>query len=196
MSDAVLVRGSEAVWGKIAGRLVGLLLVCAGALFYFVLELSVLAMVSAAIGGALWLATDFYSIRNNRRKRWIIDTGDGFVVTDPSGERSYRDDQIASIALSVTENFSGGVRKSTRRRVLLWMEGEPHAIELDRVVRVGAADPIAPVVGRWLDNLKTRARTAMAQGGSLEGDGWSLRSSGLSIASKSGPVDVPPEARR
>ncbi len=191
MSDAILVRGFDSARGKIACRAAAVLLVGAGAVFYFGMELPPLAIIAVAAGGVLWVATDFYSLRSNRRKRWITDTGDGFIVADGAGQRPYRDDQLASIAISDTEKYSGGVRKSTRRRVLLWMEGESGLIELDFVVRAGTSDPIAPLVDRWLDNLKTRARTAMAQGGALHGDGWSLRSSGLSITSETTTAEVP-----
>jgi hypothetical protein len=155
------------------------------------MELTALGIVAAAIGGALWVATDWYAIRNNRRKRWITDAGNGFVVTDRAGERPYRDDQLVAISIASKENYSGGVLKSVRLRVLLWLAGEPNPTELDTVTRVGASDPLAPLLDRWLEGLKTRTQAAMAQGGALDGDRWSLRSDRLSLTTGPAPVEVP-----
>jgi hypothetical protein len=183
MSEEILVRGSESVWGRILGRGAAALLVVAGATLYFGFNLSLVGAIVAAAGVALWLATDICGLRNNRRKRWVTDTGDGFTVADRAGQRDYRDEQVAGITLANTEKYSSGILKSVRHRVQLWIDEETAPTELDYVVRVGDSDPLAPLVNRWLESIKSRASAAMAQGGELVGDGWSLRSNVLAVTS-------------
>jgi hypothetical protein len=183
MNDPILVRGTMRTWDCTLLLVLGLLLLLGAALAVAFSEgvvagLLVAAACVSALAGAL------IRYRRARRRRWVQDQGDGFLVSDSAGERRFRDDDILSMALLYKQNYHQGLPTSVTRRFLVWVAGSgpmPERIEMVNTPKPGAADPLNRLIHRIGDLLCQRAEDELANGQPVLGEGWTLHGDELTV---------------
>jgi hypothetical protein len=185
MAQRVLVRGSDGTWWMIVLRVVALLLILAG------LGLALHSLGWLAVLGAIVLAVnESLAYRLRAQRRWIEDTGDGFVVVDNLGERRIRDEQVDSITRHTTNNYSEGLLKSVTRDATLWAEGSDAPITMKNTINVGSTDPLGDLLDRVQEKLRLRAEEALERGGVVSGGFWSMVADQLAVHVGGVPRDV------
>ncbi len=182
MNEQVLVRPGISPW-YILVRLIGPIVLIIGLVCY--LNKLPPAVPLAVAGGIMILVFELIAVLVNRRRRWVQDSGNGFVVTDSEGIRQFNDDQIESIALYSDKIYSGGEMKALRRFFLVWVAGDANPIIMENKIPVGGQDPLDAMINRILDSHVARAEAAINRGLSVAGDGWSLDTANLTLGHSS-----------
>src|SRR5215472_8012611 len=99
MNQPILIRSSLRTWDLALLSALGFALLVAAALIAGT-GLHLLASIVATLGIACILGSVIGRRRRIRLRRWIQDTGTGFLITDSAGERSIEDSQVLSMAFS------------------------------------------------------------------------------------------------
>jgi hypothetical protein len=103
MTGPVLVRSNMRTWDcTVFLTLGGIVLLAAGIVAVF--GLLVLAGILAAVAFALALTGVLVRRHRVRLRRWVQDQGDGFLLIDQEGERSFTDERVLSMAFLLKQN--------------------------------------------------------------------------------------------
>lgn len=185
-ADRVLVRGTER---RVDARLLAwsALPLSAGAGILTLTGYRTTGAVVAAVAVLCGLAGIALMARRDRRRLWLRDTGNAFVLTDREGERTVKDDDVLSISLIRADNYFQGELKSVTRRLVLWLpsdEPKPERIELTTKIPVGQPDPLAGLIDRLADRLLAQARQDLDAGREVLGEVWSIGAGELGIRQK------------
>lgn len=187
VSQRILVRGFESAWWLTALRVLGVITLLTALVMYVN---GVPAAVAVTIGGAILLGiSESIALTNARKRRWVEDLGDGFLVIDRAGEREFRDEQVTAVCLYSQDNYSEGQLKSVTRHFKVWVDTELSPIEMENKILVDDPDPLAELITRVTDKLRQFGEETLSRGMSLEGDGWSLSSHSLSVHKSAMPED-------
>lgn len=178
MSQRILVQPGTTGWIWV-GRLAGPALLVAGvALFASGAPLG----VGLIAGGVMLIAVvEGYAFIKNRGRRWVEDTGEGFVVTDAAGVRPFRDEDVQALSFYTKKNYVSGTHKTTDRIFLVWAGMDPRPIEMRNRISVGQSDPLTGLIDRIVDNHQQRAEEEIDRGAAVHGEGWSLDRSHLKL---------------
>lgn len=171
MSQRYLVRGETSAW-FLVGRILGPLAMVGGAATWLFEP-----FVGAFIFGLGLLLTVIFEISAfvvRRRRCWIEVQDAGFTVIDRRGERSYRDDEVHSIAYSSKNNFSNGEPSGYTRTCILWLLKEPQPLRMENRFKQNQADPLAGFIDRLIELLHDGFNAALEAGHAISGDGWRL----------------------
>lgn len=196
MNAPLLVRGSLRRWD------ITLLVVAGGALLVLAYWLQDVhqaegAVIVGAVGGLVILAAVALAFRRARHWQTVEIEPEGFLLRDPQGERSFRDEQITSAAVKVTPNYMNGNLKSHTRWLHLWI-ASPGVVEEKLVMRnkmaVHEQDPLGAFVSRVCDRLVAEARHSLTVGGKLQAPAWTLTRDVLEIAAEPEPLSTRLEA--
>ncbi len=177
----VLVRGSEGGTWKIVFRVLGLGLVAFAAVLWLQLRDGGWAVVAAGAGLAVLGVNDAVAIVRLRARRWVEDTGSGLRVIEPGADYAVADDQVTDLKLVHVRRHSAGELKRVDRRLTLWVEGRPGPITMQNRIPAGGADPLAGLIDRLIENLKTRTAEKLLGGQPLESEDWRLERHQLSV---------------
>jgi hypothetical protein len=190
MNDAVLVRSSMRSW-DFSLLLVVAVVLLVGAGVTIAVGNGLLAIALAALAGACGLVGVVGRQRRVRRRLWVRDTGDGFVISDHEGDRQIDDDQVLSMAIDFKENYFRGVLKSRTRRFMVWLptEGErPERLEMTNKIPPSSADPLAGLIGRLGTRLLKQAEGDMQAGRPVLGECWTLEGGQLKVRQADGTI--------
>jgi len=171
MSQRYLVRGETSGW-FLFGRVLGPLAMIGGGIVW-AFEPTV-GIVIFGVGVLLTLIFEISALVLRARRRWIEVRDDGFTVIDSRGERSYRDDEVHSIAYSVKNNYSNGTLSGYTRTCILWLLNEPQPLDMENRFKQNQPDPLASFVDRLIDLLYDGFNAALEAGHAISGDGWRL----------------------
>lgn len=189
VADSILVRGRASSIAAHVGRGLALLMALAsGGLILGGLGSWSMVGLAAALG--VYLVSEVLARRSAARRLWVTDVGDGFILRDGWGEQRCDDSEVREISLDVREKYRNGLLKSSQRRTVLWIDGQPRPVEMISICLAGRDDPLAPLVQRIVNGLCDRYRLQIEQGGLLVGDGWSLDRQSLRIDARPLPVTV------
>jgi hypothetical protein len=174
MSRPIQIGRRFTEWWFLAPLVVAVGLVAAGTMLLIVAHPGWRATLVAA--GLAAFLTIVSAIRIARSRFQIEVTPGGFVVRNRQNETEYVDDQVICASLTCQPVYFNGVLNATMRTFDVWVENESDARQVKMVNRlpVGAADPLAPFIGRILDHLYERANAALAASQTFEGEGWTL----------------------
>ncbi len=125
-----------------------------------------------------------------RKRRWLTDTGEGIVIKDRNGERSYDDEDVFAVELEIKKVYSQGVYKGIQRNFRMKIQGEAQPFEVDNMIPEAQADPFAGLIDRLIAAYRSGADEALREGAVVEGKNWSLNNTSLT-AKSSAPVSVP-----
>ncbi len=123
-----------------------------------------------------------------RQWRTLVILPEGFIIEDGRGRRTYRDDQVVSLALFSQTNFAQGLPDSLTQQLRLWLdEGGRYAqVDLELTHPVAVANPFAELEQRLADRLTAKARAVLEAGREVVGEGWKLGPAGLQVQTPSG----------
>jgi hypothetical protein len=139
------------------------------------------SLVVAGVGLLLTVFMEGAALVNRQRRQWIEVLDDGFKVIDSRGERTYRDDQVHSLAYALQDRYSNGELKGFIRRCKLWALGEAEPIGMENRFASGQADPLLPLLTRLMHMLEEGFGSALEHGHALQGDGWKLTQNELTF---------------
>lgn len=179
--DRVLVRGSEGGPWKIGLRVLGVGLLASAAFLWLQLGAGDWAAVVAVSALAVLGVNEVVAIARLRARRWVEDTGSGFRVIEPAAEYPVADQEVTDLKLVHRRRHASGVLTRIDRRLTLWVEGRPEPITMDNRVRAGESDPLADLIDRLIESLKTRTAEKLVEGQPLEGEGWRLERHQLTV---------------
>jgi hypothetical protein len=191
MGQKILVRGSESTGWTTFFRVVGFGLVVAGVAVYVTVQQPAIAVMLAIAGAAVLVCNEFVARDNARQRRWISDTGSGFTITDIGGERTFEDADVTDLTLYPEQRFAAGQLKSTCWQFTVGVGGEREPIEMEYRLRPGQADPLDAMINRIGENLRQRFLGALLEGATIEGGGWNLDKSQLTITRTPEPLTIP-----
>src|SRR5436190_24218398 len=120
MKQPVLVRSSMATWPFVLLTVIAFV-VLALAAWAGVAQETFWATVLAVAGLIMLLLSPILAWRQKRLRMWVVDHSDGFKVIDFIGERDFRDEQVLSSAMTLKNNDSHAVYKSTTRLFRNWL---------------------------------------------------------------------------
>jgi membrane protein implicated in regulation of membrane protease activity len=178
----ILVRGHVGKRLKI-GRVVLWLCVVAAAVVILFHKMG--GLIALVIALALTAVVEIVLSVRRRNRRWVEDTGSGFIVEDSAGRRQYADEDVYNVDLHLKRIYSEGVLKSMRREFVAKVEAENGPLEMVNDIPTGEEDPLGPLIGRLITNYRTTVRDALDSGAVVSGKGWSLTSSAFTIEGKS-----------
>ncbi len=177
MNERILVRG-EVPRGIQLLRIVGVLVLIGGLLMiFFGGAPSGYAFVILSI--LILLPTEFVALRIRLRRAWLRINTDGFVFQDRSGQRMLHDDQVTGLGLERRGDAGDGT--SVVRRLALWADDRREPMLMENRLGAQQRDPLAEFMERILANLERRLRRNLEVGGAVEGDGFRLNQSELSV---------------
>ena len=191
MNDAVLVRGSMRTW-DLTLLLVASLVTLLGAGVAALDGQGAVAALLAAVATASALGAIWCRRRRVRLRRWVRDTGSGFVLSDDAGDREVADDQVLSMAVLEKQNYSTGLLQSVTRRFVVWLvtpDTQPEQLEMRNIIKAGAADPLARLIGRLGGRLYDQAKDDLKANRPVLGECWRLERGNLSIKEGDTTVD-------
>ncbi|MEK6236798.1 MAG: hypothetical protein N2C14_18990 [Planctomycetales bacterium] len=173
-TQRILVRGREPGGWSFGLQIVGMLSVV-GSIGMFVAQAPVAAStVLCVIGGLLLVGAKTHDVVNKAKRRWMAVSSTGFRIMDGQGERDYQDNQIIAVSRASEGTFQGGVSYGYRVRMDLWTDQATEPIDLDYLVKNDEEDPFADWIVRMLTDLEERLEHKLQQGGTAEGDDWSM----------------------
>lgn len=186
MNNAVLVRSTLQHRDLVAWVVMGFVLVGAGGLYWLHGDegLGAVLMTAGVVIVPCGIAAMFYRIR---RRRWVRDTGSGFVFFDRAGEREFTDDQIVGMALNFQRNYAEGVLKSVRRRCLVWIASDadlPEQLTLETTIAADRPDPLSGLITRIGNHLFELANQDLETGQVVRGEGWTWQNGELTVCEK------------
>jgi hypothetical protein len=118
------------------------------------------------------------------RRRWVTDTGCGFVVVDRLGERTIGDQQVTDVQIKRRLKFSSGIARSIQRKFVVWAEGEQYPVKMTNSIPIGVADPLGDLIERTLAGVQQRWKQCLGKGGTVVGEGWTLQSGTLTVSKR------------
>jgi len=121
----------------------------------------------------------------------VNDTGDGFSVTDRTGTRQFKDDQVVGLNLFSKPKYAKGLLKSTRRCFHIWVDGEPTPIKCEDKIMAGDSDPLMGLIERISENFRELASMALEAGAVIEGEGFALTNTSLLIGPSAHQMETP-----
>jgi hypothetical protein len=181
MNDAISVGAPFRTWWFVLAGAGALLLAVAGALVvphHF--EIGVCLFIAAGAGA---FATAVVAIVFKRQRCLVTVLGDGFVVWDRHGERTYDDAQIICASLYSRSNYVNGEFQSISRTFDVWMDSDdgPQRIRMLNRFHPGEGDPLKLLIARLLNLLYERARATLTSAQPFEGEQWTLYPSELVV---------------
>jgi hypothetical protein len=179
MSEGVLVAGAEARGQRLTFRLLAAVGVLAAVCLLTSRDLRGLGIVIAVAAVVTLAVSEAVAAARRRARRWVADTGSGFRWFGGPDELTVADGQVTALRLAHERKFSQGLVKYVIRRFVVWTGAARQPMEMATRLRPGEADPLAALIGRIVEDLKTRSAGALMQGVPLQGDGWSLTSQEL-----------------
>ncbi|MCA9185688.1 MAG: hypothetical protein KDA99_08715, partial [Planctomycetales bacterium] len=114
-------------------------------------------------------------------RTYLLDTGDGFNVTDRRGSRGYYDEDVNGFAWLIDRDFSNPSKISVIRKGGIWVADDPDPIRLNSKYWGGDVDPVGELLHRISESLLRRCEESTRSGGQLDGKGWSFGNQRLSI---------------
>jgi hypothetical protein len=198
LSDRILVRSTLTRWPLfLLGGFGVLALIGAGLLAVEVPDVWP-GLIVGTIGVTAILAAVFLEIRRVQRLMWLTLDDQSFTVTDNVGERTFRDDDVVSMALLYQENFENGLLKSVTRTFRVWivtLADQPELVEMTNKIKVGFSDPLTVFIDRITGMLKARANLERQRGQSVLGEGWEIQGKNLllRLPKQPEPLEVPLE---
>ena len=178
MNQRILVRGEISPWvnyGRVASGLAflaGLLLGAAVAPWGWAI---------AAGGLFIGLTLEVVAWQARRVRTWLTLHPDGIEVESPDGHRAIHDSQVTAAALETKKNLANGEVASITRKFTLWAGDQPAPVVMENKIKAGAADPLADLINRLLERLRTRFEQELAKGGTVSGEGWHLSRTALTL---------------
>ena len=125
------------------------------------------------------------------RRRWraVTVTGDGFVLHDRRGDRTFRDEQVLCVSLlRVSQHRQDKIHESPKlaavvRTLAVWVETPQGCERIPMVNLIDAdhADPLQEFIDRMQGRLLDEAQQALASGGTCAGEGWTLGRNDLTV---------------
>ena len=182
MASGVLVRGFESSIWVTVGRVAGAALLTGGIVLR--IQESFWGWPLIVLGAAVFVCTEFIVRRNANLKRWVEDTGEGFIVRDREGERVFRDNEVDAITLFDEEHYSEGELKSLTKNFLVWVQHQADPIEMRIHVTGYQPNKLEDMIARVIDNLKERADDQLSRGQAITGEDWQLHSMGITLERK------------
>lgn len=170
MTEPVLVRGGVTRTMVVFRVLAALIALCGVMVLLF--GDSTLGVVLCVGGGGLWIVLEVVSAVQRARREWIEDTAEGFIHTDRHGERAFDDEHVVAIAFEQRKLFSNGVAKQIQRTCRLWTIDEPRPLELLNKFPIVAADPLAELIRRLMERVRSELETSLKQKEPVEGESW------------------------
>ena len=140
-----------------------------------------LGVVLVVLGIVLSIGVEIDAATKRWQRRWAMDLGDGVEITDRQRVRRFRDEQVASVALEIRKNFSGGVLKSRTRVFRFWVENDPTPITLTNVIPQTETDPLLALIDRMIESVSRRENDALDRGGLVVGEGWRLDRASITV---------------
>ncbi|MBV8880350.1 MAG: hypothetical protein JO332_10325, partial [Planctomycetaceae bacterium] len=125
--------------------------------------LSALCFLGAAVAGVVLFL----------RRRWLRVEADGFAVDGPGVKEAWRDVQVQRLSWVVTKNYTNGIAKTETCRLEVWNH-QSRRLLLTHTKPLEAVTPFTEFAQRVFQNLRERTQAALAGGGRLEGEGWTL----------------------
>ena len=126
-------------------------------------------------------ALEVYLFSRARQRRYLQDTGKGFVYRDRHGEARYLDTDVHAFSLRYTNRYSQGLIRSQTRHLCLWVDGRTRPLHLVSKMQLFEDDPLAEVLRRIIASLENRAEQTLEKGGKVQGQGWELTAAELTV---------------
>jgi hypothetical protein len=188
VAEGIPVSYQENGWLKHFFRILGVLALMGGiALAQFMPNGVLPGVIFACLAVFLLVANEFQVARQKAAERSVVDTGSGFRWLGGPAEIEVQDADVEAVRLKRTPKFLNGAFKGVIRRFEVWTAGAPSTLGRDKPmcmtnrIPLDAADPLAPLIARVTEDLKQRTAAGLAGGAMLEGDGWRLAASQLSV---------------
>jgi hypothetical protein len=178
MLERILIRGELSIWihvGRVSAGLaaaVGILLGMLGLPWGWWIAIG---------GGAVWLWLEAVAWRARRERTWLTLHPDGMEVESREGHQAIHDSQISAVALHTKKNLMNGELTSVTRKFTIWAENWPEPILMENRIKIGKIDPLAGLIQRLLDRLRTQMEEAISRGGTASGENWHLSRSALTV---------------
>ena len=121
----------------------------------------------------------------------VIDFKNGFAVDGKSGRTEYQDEQVVGLSLYQKRVFLEGSLSGHKRYFLIWVEGEEKPIKCVDFVEIETADELDPLIKRLSQNYSKRSAVALDAGAVVDGDGFVLDKTSLTIGKAGKQVVIP-----
>ncbi len=183
VAAGIPVNDQENGWRKHFFRLLGVFAFMGGiALAALVPDGGLPGIILSGLAIFLLVVNEVQIVRQKAAQRWVLDTGSGFRWLGGPTDVEVSDSQVVAVRIKRTSKFSAGILKGTVRRFEVWTaDGDKPMCMTNRIV-VNGVDPLAALIVRVIEDLKQRTAAGLAEGATLEGDGWRLAAMQLLVA--------------
>jgi hypothetical protein len=185
VAKGIPVSHYDDAWAIIVARIVcGVGLLDGGAIAVLAhdVPLRALGIAIAVITGCGLVANEIVAARRRAAQRSVIDTGSGLRWLGGPDEATIDDAQVLAVRLKYTDKYASGILKAVIRRFEIWTAASETPLRMTNRINAGGSDPLDALIKRIIEGLKQRTAAGLAKGGSLEGEGWRLAATGLTVA--------------
>ena len=111
----------------------------------------------------------------------VIDTGSGFRWLGDPADVELLDSHVLAVRIKWFQKFSNGRLKGVVRRFEVWTANGERPMCMSNWIGPDGADPLAALIARVTEDLKRRTAANLAGGATIDGEGWRLDATRLSI---------------
>ena len=193
MNNRVLVRGSMRTWDLTLLIVIGIVLFIVAAIMALT-ETWILAVLAVLVSGGLLLGGLLGWQGRIRQRRWVEDTGNGFVVVDCTGERRIQDGQVLATSLTQKGQYVNGLLKCSTRCFIVWLadgDQDSERLEMTNTIPLNGRDPLQDLIKRISERLYAQAQQDLQAGRGVLGEGWTLLAQALEVKHVGGPERCP-----
>ena len=189
MATGIAVNDRENGWLKHFFRILGVVALMGGiAMAAYLPDGGLPGILVIGVAVVVLVVNEVRCARQKAARRWVVDTDSGFRWLGGPTDIEVRDSQVVAVRIERTSTFSAGILQGVLRRFEVWTAGAPGTPGRDQPMcmtnrlAVHAADPLAALMTRVVEDLKQRTAAGLAGGATLEGDGWRLAAMQLAVA--------------
>lgn len=179
--SAVLVLGELSGWVLLI-RILGPLLAMAGIVILVASEEGqVIGNVLFWSGAVVSGVTEVTVFIRQKRRVWVLDTGSGFTLYEPTGESTIADADVHAVSLWDKSIYTNGEYKGMLRNVRLWVRNRDEPVRMTYKITDKSPERVTELLQRHLDRLLEEGSDRLARGEEVQGEGWSLKQGGLKV---------------
>lgn len=191
--SAVLVLGELSGWVLLI-RILGPLLAMVGIVVMVASEEGkVIGNVMFWGGAVISGVTEVTVFILQKRRVWVLDTGSGFTLYEPTGESTIADPDVFAVSLWDKSIYTNGEFKGILRNVRLWVRNREEPIRMTYKITDKSPERVTELLQRHLDRLVEQGSELLSQGGEILGEGWALKQGGLRVEQGDNQSLVPVE---
>ncbi|MDR3110851.1 MAG: hypothetical protein LBU65_14375 [Planctomycetaceae bacterium] len=139
-----------------------------------------------------WFAIELLFVGNALRRRWVLQTDDGFIYSSLFGSETYSYNDIEGVSLRVREQptmrIRGGIFLISVRDLNIYITGKAKPLRFHSSAQCDTSDPLIEFIESVANNVNERLDSLYRDREPIDGDHWRLSEDVIEWHGKSGDV--------